>query len=256
MKQVLLEDLRHRAGADGAATLADGEAEALLHGDGLDEFHRHLGGVTGHDHLGALGQRDDAGDVRGAEVELGTVVRVERVVTPTLILGEDVRGALELGVRRDRTRLDDDLAALDVLALGAAEQQTTVLAGPCLVELLVEHLDTRDRGLLGGTDADDLDVRVDREGSTLGAARDDGSTTGDREDVLDGHEERLVLVAHRVRNGRVDGLHEVENGLGPLLVTLESLEAGDADNRSVVTVEALARQQLANLELDELQDLL
>ena len=32
-----------------------------------------LGVVAGHDHLGALGQRDDAGDVGGAEVELGAV---------------------------------------------------------------------------------------------------------------------------------------------------------------------------------------
>ena len=41
----------------------------------------------------------------------------------------------------------------------------------------------------------------------------------------------------------------------PLLVALESLEARDADDGSVVAVEALAGEQLANLELDELQDL-
>src|SRR5690606_28270033 len=224
----LLEDLGHLAGAHGASTLTDGEAEALLHGDRLDELDRHVGGVAGHDHLGALGQRDDAGDVGGAEVELRTVVAVERVVTPTLVLGEDVRGALELGVRRDRTRLHDDLTALHVLALGAAEEQTTVLAGPGLVELLVEHLDTRDRGLLRRADADDLDLGVDGEGATLGAAGDDRSTTGDGEDVLDGHEERLVLVTHRVGDVVVDGLHEVENRLHPLLLALESLEARDA----------------------------
>src|SRR3954463_11963450 len=248
-----LDDLRDLAGTHGAATLTDGEAEALLHRDGLDHLDRDVGGVTGHDHLGALGQRDDAGDVGGAEVELRAVVRVERVVTPTLILGQDVRGALEVRVRRDRTRLDDDLTALDIFALGAAEQQTTVLAGPGLVELLVEHLDTGDRGLLRRADADDLDLGVDGEGSALGAAGDDGSTTGDREDVLDRHQERLCPVPHRVRDGLVDGLHEVEDGLGPLLVALEGLEAGDADDGRVVAVEVLAREQLANLELDELQ---
>ena len=50
--------------------------------------------------------------------------------------------------------------------------------------------------------------------------------------------------------------HEVEDGLGPLLVTLESLETRDAHDGSVVTVEVLAGEQLAHLELDELQDLL
>ena len=78
-------------------------------------------------------------------------------------------------MRRDRTRLDDDLTALDVLTLRATEQETTVLAGPCLVELLVEHLDTRDRGLDGRTESDDLDLGVDGQRATLGAAGDDGS---------------------------------------------------------------------------------
>jgi hypothetical protein len=32
-------------------------------------------------------------------------------------------------VRRNRTRLDDNLAALDVFALGATKKKTTVLAG-------------------------------------------------------------------------------------------------------------------------------
>src|SRR3954464_7802930 len=177
-------DLRDRTGADGAATLTDREPQALLHGDRLDQLNAHLGGVTGHDHLGALGQRDDAGDVRGAEVELRTVVRVERVVTATLVLGQDVRVRLEVGVRRDRTRLDDDLAALDVLALGAAEEQTDVLARARLVKELAEHLDAGDRGLgAAGADADDLDLLVDLEDAALDTPGDDGATTGDREHV-------------------------------------------------------------------------
>src|SRR5690554_7202970 len=123
MQWLLLEYLDYLAGADGAATFTDSEAEALFHGDRLDELNRHLGGVTRHDHLGALGQRDDADDVRGAEVELRTVVRVERVVTATLILGQDVGGALEVRVRGNRTRLHDNLATLDVFALGATKEQ-------------------------------------------------------------------------------------------------------------------------------------
>ena len=43
--------------------------------------------------------------------------------------------------------------------------------------------------------------------------------------------------------------------LGPLLVALEGLESGDLDDGSVVAVEVLAGEQLADLELDELQDL-
>src|SRR5699024_4384583 len=158
-----LVDLGDAAGAHGAATLTDGEAEALLHGDRLDQLDRHLGVVAGHDHLGALGQRDDAGDVGGPEVELRTVVRVERVVAAALVLGQDVDLSLEVGVRGDRAGLGHDLAALDVLTLGATQEQTAVLAGPRLVHLLVEHLDAGDDRLLSLTDAEDLDLRVDRE---------------------------------------------------------------------------------------------
>src|SRR5581483_4679700 len=154
--------------ADGAAALADGEAQALLHGDRLDQGDGHAGVVTGHHHLGALGEGHHAGHVRGPEVELRTVVVEERRVAATLVLGQDVDLGLEVGVRRDRTRLDDDLAALDVLALDAAEQQTDVLTGLALVEQLAEHLDAGDRG--GGlalTDTDDVDGLVDLEDTAL-----------------------------------------------------------------------------------------
>src|SRR4051794_23735946 len=141
-----LVDLGDLAGAHGPATLTDGELQALFHGDGLDELHLHLGVVTRHDHLGALGEGHHAGHVRRTEVELRTVVVEERRVAATLVLGQDVGLRLELGVRGDRARLDDDLAALDVLALDAAEEQTDVLTGLALVEQLAEHLDTGDRG--------------------------------------------------------------------------------------------------------------
>src|SRR4051794_33099347 len=64
---VLVSDLGDAAGADGAATLTDGEPQALLHGDRLDQLDRHLGVVARHDHLGALGESHHAGHVSGPE---------------------------------------------------------------------------------------------------------------------------------------------------------------------------------------------
>src|SRR5438477_17064 len=135
-------------GADGAAALADREAQPFLHGDRLNQLDLHLGVVAGHDHLGPLGKGHDPGHVGGAEVELRPVVVEERRVPATLVLAQDVDLGLELGVRRRRTGLDDDHAALDVLALRAAEQQADVLTGPALVEQLAEHLDAGDRRAL------------------------------------------------------------------------------------------------------------
>src|SRR5690606_4433295 len=176
----------------------------------------------------------------------------------TLVLGQDVDAGLELGVRGDRARLADDLAALHLLALHTAQQQTDVLTRTTLVEELAEHLDAGDRGLdrLGGADTDDLDLLVHLEDAAFYTTGDEGATTGDREDVLDRHQERLVDVALRVRDVLVDRVHEVLDGLGPLRVTLEGLERGDADHRHVVAREVVGGQQLADLHLDELQDLL
>src|SRR5213080_3170790 len=118
----LLDDLGDHARADGATTLADGEPQALIHRDRLDELDLHLDVVAGHDHLDALGQLGHARHVGGAEVELRAVAREERRVAPALLLLEDVHLGLELGVRRDRPGLAQHLAALDLLALGAAQQ--------------------------------------------------------------------------------------------------------------------------------------
>src|SRR4051795_11639327 len=254
---VLLDDLDDATGADGATALADGEPQALFHGDGLDQLHLHLGVVTGHHHLGALGKRDDAGDVRGAEVELRAVVVEERRVPAALVLAQDVDLGLEVGVRRGRARLDDDLAALDLLALDAAEQQADVLARPALVEQLAEHLDAGDgRRHLLFLDADDVHGLVDLDDAPLDAAGDDGAAAGDREDVLDGHEEGLLDLADRLRHGVVNGIHELEQLAAPLGVALERLQRRDADDRDVVAGELVLAEQLADLELDELEDLL
>src|SRR6201991_4701496 len=204
----LLDDLGDPAGADGAATLTDREPQTVIHGDGLDQLHHDLGVVTGHHHLGALRQRHHTGHVGGAEVELRTVVVEERRVPATLVLGQDVDAALEVGVRRGGAGLHDDLTALDVLTLDTTQQQTDVVTGLALVEQLAEHLHTGDRGLgAGRLDADDLDFLVHVDHAALDTPGDDRATTGDREYVLDRHQERLVGLADRVRDRLVDGVH-------------------------------------------------
>src|SRR3546814_3743845 len=75
---ILLCDRRDNPCADRAATFANGEAQTLLHGDRSDQLDRQLDVVARHDHLGALGEDDLAGDVGGAEVELRTIVGEER----------------------------------------------------------------------------------------------------------------------------------------------------------------------------------
>src|SRR5262249_7896591 len=154
-------------------------------------------------------------------VELRTVVREERRVTAALFLLEDVHLAHELLVRRDRPRLREDLAALDVVLLDAAQQEADVVSRLPLVEELAEHLDPRDRGLAGVAEADDLDLLADLDEPALDAPRRDGAAALDREDVLDRHQERLVDVADGLRDLGVERREELTDLRVPLRVALE-----------------------------------
>src|SRR4029079_12545127 len=177
----------------------------------------------------------DAGHVGGTEVELRAVVVEERRVTAALLLRQDVDARVEVGVRGRRAGLDHDHAALDVLALGTAKQQTDVLTGLALVEQLAEHRDAGHGALLRAlADADDLDLLADLDDAALDTTGDDGATTGDREDVLDGHQEGLVGLALRGRDVLVDRVHELEHGGAPLLVAVQRREGSDLHHGDVV----------------------
>ena len=78
---------------------------------------------------------------------------------------------------------------------------------------------------------------------------------GDREDVLNRHQERLLGLPDRLWDRLVDGGHQLEDRLAPLFIALERLERRDTHHRSVVTRELVLREQFADLELDELHDL-
>src|SRR6202011_4365361 len=203
------------------AALADREAEAFFAGDRRDELDVHRDVVAGHHHLDAFRQLDGTGHVGRAEVELRTVVCEERGVAAALFFGKDVDLSLELLVRLDRARLREHLAALDVVALHAAEQHADVVAGDARVEQLAEHLDTGHDGLARlFLQTDDLDFLTDLDLTALDAARADRSTTGDREDVFDRHQERLVDRALRRRDVLVDRIHQLEDDVGIRIAAL------------------------------------
>ena len=73
--------------------------------------------------------------------------------------------------------------------------------------------------LLGGLhQADDLDFVADLDLAALDAAGADRAAALDREDVLDGHQERLVLGALRRRDVGVQGVHQVVDALAGRVV--------------------------------------
>src|SRR5690606_23205043 len=253
----LFDNFGDDAGADGSAALADGEAQALVHGDRLDQLHFHLHVVARHHHLRALRQRHRPRHVRRPEVELRTVVREERRVPTALLLGQNVRLALEPRVRRDRSRRRQNLTPLNLLALRAPQQHTDVVPRLALVQKLAEHLNARAHRLHRRAQTDDLDLVANLDDATLDPARHNRATARDREHVLDRHQKRLVLRTLRLRNVLVHRLHQIQDRLLPdLLVTpLQRRQRRTPDHRYLVPRKLVRRQKLPNLQLHKVQKL-
>src|SRR4029079_10436335 len=145
----------------------------------------------------------------------------------------------------------------DILALGAAQQRADVVARLPLVEQLAEHLDTGDGGLLRRTDADDLDFLADLDDAALDATRAHRAAARDREHVFHRHQERLIDRTLRLRDVVIDRLHELQARVLSLLraLALERHQRRALHDRNLVAREVVLRQELTNLELDELEQL-
>src|SRR5581483_8645639 len=192
-------DRGYDARTHGAAALANCETQSGFTRDRRDQLDLHLDVVARHDHLDAFRQLDGTRHVRRAEVELRAIVREERRVASALFFREDVHFGFELLVRLDGARLGEHLTTLDVVAIDAAEQHADVVAGDADVQQFAEHFDTGDDRLARlFRKTDDLDFFADLDLTALDAARADRTAAGDREDVFDRHEERLVGLAHRL----------------------------------------------------------
>jgi hypothetical protein len=65
----------------------------------------------------------------------------------------------------------------------------------------------------------------------------------------------LKLSTLRHRDVVVDGLHQIEDRLLPLLVAFERLQARPAHDRDLIAREAVAREQLAHFQFDQFEQL-
>ena len=110
--------------------------------------------------------------------------------------------------------------------------------------------------LLRVAEADDLDLFVDLDDAALDAARGHRAAALDREHVLDRHQERLVDVAHRLRDLAVERVEQLADRLLPLRVAVAAPgSAATADDLRVVAVELVLVEELADFHLDEVEHL-
>src|ERR1700733_10134178 len=247
----LLDDFADGAGAYRSATLADGETQTLFHRYRGVQLNFQLYVVARHHHLRAFRQLRRSGYVRGAEVELRPVAIEERRVTAALFLAQHVDLTLELGVRRNRPWLGQDHSALHVFLGYAAQQQTRVVAGKSFIQLLFEHLDAGDYGLAGFPEADDLRLFAHLDLAPLDPARYYRATAGNRENVLDRHQEGLVNGARRQGYILVHRIHQLVDLGFPLRFSVQPAQGRAANDRHIVPGEVVLRQELADFHLHQ-----
>jgi len=259
----LLDDASDDTSGDSTTTLTDVEALTLLDGERLVERADHLDVVTRHDHLGvgilgAFGPVDSSGLISSTDEDLGTVVSVETSVTTTLLLGQDVHGDEELLVGSDGAGLDNDHTTGDILTLDTTEQKTRVVTSAGLVARLLEGLNVGNLGLDGDLVlADKLDFGILLQETTLDTTRHDGTTARNREDILNGHEERLLEISLGGGDPLVNSVHQ---GIDTLntdvgLAGLKSTQSRAHDDGGFVTLEAVAAEELTHLHLDKFKHL-
>jgi hypothetical protein len=277
---LLVHHTGDQTSGDGAATLTDVEALTSLGGDGAVSSEDHLDVVTGLDAAGlvTIGEGEvtrlicnhmvrSNSDIRlcggmkltsSAEVDLGAVVGTETGTATTLSLGQNVHGDQELLGSLGAAGLGNDHTTANVLTADTTEQQTRVVTGAGLVTSLLEGLDIGDLGLDGDIGAtNNLNLGILLQQTTLNTAGGNGTTAGDGEDLLNGHEEGLVKVTLGGRNPSVNGGHQSVDTLGANVgaAVLKSAKGGTEDDRGLLTLEAVGGQKLTHLELDELKHL-
>src|SRR5262249_43965553 len=135
----------------------------------------------------------------------------------------------------------------------AAEQQTDGVTSTGNGDVLVEGLHARDDDLaIFGTDDDE---RVtNRERAALDTSGHDGSTTRDRAHVLNGHEERSVVVTLGIRDVRVERANEIADALHVRIIELSSIDCLDGPESRSLDDGSIGRKAVIPHELLGLGD--
>ena len=178
-------------------------------------------------------------------------------MTTTFFFGQHVDLSLELGVRLDGAWLAKNLATLDVILFNTTEQSADVVTSTTLVEDLLEHFDTSDSGLLVVAETDDFNFVADFDDALLDTAGHHSTATLDGEDIFHRHEEVFVGLAWRLGDVLVTSSHQFVDALVVVVVgwVVQSRTGRTPNHGQIVAGEVVAREQLANFHLDELQEL-
>src|SRR6185369_8313190 len=250
-----LDNFRDSAGSHRSPAFPDRESQPLLHRDRRDQLDRQLRVVSRHHHLHSFIQRRHSRHIRRPEVELRSIPAEKRRVPSSLFLRQHIYLCFELRVRRDRTRLCYHLPSLDLFSLNPSQQQPHVVSRHSRVQQLLEHLNAGHYRLSRVLNSDDLDFFSDLDLSSLDSACRHRSSSRNREDVFNRHQERLVDFTRRLRDVAVYCFHQLIHSLLAVSLSVQRLQRAPSYDRNLITGESVARQQFSHLEFHQIQQL-
>ena len=145
--------------------------------------------------------------------------------------------------------------------MNTTEQCADVVTALCVVEELAEHFDTGDCCFfLLIAETDDFNLVAELQDTTLNSTCCDGTTTCDREDVFNRHQERLIRVSLRIRNVAVNCIKEFLDRCECRIIPLacetcfHCEKCGAADNRGVVSRESILIEEFTNFHFNEFKE--
>ena len=238
----------------GATAFADSETKTYAASYRVDELNGNRYMVARHYHLGSFGESNLTGHVEGTNIELGTVFVVERSVTTTFFFLQDIHLSFEFRVRSYLTRVADYHTTFDFVLVDTTEEETYVITSFSLIEEFAEHFHTgNNRFLAIGTETDDLNLITYFDDTGFDTTGSNSTTTGNREYVFNRHQEGFVDIARRQRNPSIYGVHQLHNFFFPFGLTVEGAEGRTANDRSIVAIVVIRREELSHFHFYEFE---
>jgi len=178
-RKVLFENFGDLTRTYCTTAFTDSEAKTCVASNRVDELNIDFYVVTGHYHFYTFGKSDFASHVKSTDVELGTIVVVERSVTTTFFFLQDIDRSLELAVGLNNSGVADNHTTLDILLVDTTEEKTYVVTSFALIEELAEHFDTGYNRLHVCAKTHDLNFVTNLHDTSFDTTGSNCTTTGD-----------------------------------------------------------------------------
>jgi hypothetical protein len=179
-------------------------------------------------------------------------------MSTAFFLRQHIHLTLELRMGLDAAWLTDYLSTLKLFLFNTTKEATNVIAGLTFIKCLLEHFNT---GNGGGHDfrieANDFSHITDLDDASFDTTGCDSTATLDREDIFNGHKERLIVLSLWFFNVRIELFKKFRDAssLAFIFGILESRVRRTADDGSVITGEVVLRKKFTNFKFDKFKKL-